>query len=130
MTLEPQATAGRQEDALVTVGDIVISRSWLVTPVGTRRLAGTELVVTDSSRVESRIPAWAIVVAVTAFFFLLGLLFLLVRENRVVSVVQVTVRNGDIAYAVQVPVDGPAESQDVHARVAYARHLVAAAASD
>lgn len=128
MTLDNPAVSGQPETPLVSFGDVVISRSWLVTPVGTRRLAGTQLVATDMSRVESRIPTWAIVVAVvTAFFFLLGLLFLLVRENRLVGVVQVTVTNGELAYAVQVPVGSPAQAQDVHARVAYARELIAAA---
>ena len=67
------------------------------------------------------------VAVILAFFFLLGLLFLLVRETRTVGYVQVTVQNGDLVYATQVAAPSPYVAQDVTARVTYARQLIAAA---
>jgi len=128
MTPAPAAVPGTPEPTLVQIGDIVFSKSWVVTPIGTRPIQGTQLFVADLSRTESKIPTWAIVLAVIlAFFFLLGLLFLLVRETRTVGYVQVTVQNGDLVYATQVAAPSPYVAQDVTARVTYARQLIAAA---
>jgi len=128
MTPAPAAAPGTPEPTLVQIGDIVFSKSWVVTPIGTRPIQGTQLFVADLSRTESKIPTWAIVLAVIlAFFFLLGLLFLLVRETRTVGYVQVTVQNGDLVYATQVAAPSPYVAQDVTARVTYARQLIAAA---
>jgi len=116
------------EPTLVQIGDIVFSKSWVVTPIGARPIRGTQLIVTDLSRTESKIPTWAIVLAVVlAFFFLLGLLFLLVREQRTVGYLQVTVQNGDLVYATQIPAPTPYVAQDISGRVTYARQLIAAA---
>ncbi|MEP6482090.1 MAG: hypothetical protein ABJA94_08805 [Rhodoglobus sp.] len=116
------------EQVLVVIGDINFSKSWLVTPIGNRPIAGTQIIVTDMTRTESKIPTWAIVLAVIgAFFFLLGLLFLLVKETVTTGVIQVAVQNGNLAYATQIPAYSPSAVQDVNGRVAYARQLVAAA---
>lgn len=118
------------EQVLVTIGDITFSKSWLVTPIGSRPLAGTQIIVTDMSRTETKIPTWAIVLAVIgAFFFLLGLLFLLAKETVTTGSIQVAVQNGNLAHATQIPAYSPAGVQDVHGRVAYARQLIAAAAA-
>jgi hypothetical protein len=113
---------------LVTLGDITVSRSWLVTPGGNAPIAGATITVTDLSRTESRIPPWAIVLAVIgALFFLLGLLFLLVRETFTTGSLQVTVQNGSFFHATQIPVQSPATISDVHTRANYVRQLIAAA---
>jgi hypothetical protein len=118
----------QQEQPLVTIGDIVFSKSWVVTPNGTRPIAGTQLIVSDYSRTESRMPTWAIVLAVIgAFFFLLGLLFLLVRERTTTGYIHVSLTNGDLVHATQVPAVTAFTSQEVQQRVDYARQLVAAA---
>ena len=124
----PVPAPATPEATLVQIGDVVFSKSWVVTPVGARPIQGTQLFVTDLSRTESKIPTWAIVLAVIlAFFFLLGLLFLLARETRTVGYLQVTVQNGDLVYATQIPAPNPYVAQDINGRVTYARQLIAAA---
>lgn len=128
--LQPSSPAAVPEQALVVIGDITISKSWLVTPVGSRPLVGTQIFVTDFSRTETKIPTWAIVLAIIgAFFFLLGLFFLLARETVTTGSLQVSVQKDDLAYATQIPAANASVAQDVHARVNYARQLIAAAAA-
>lgn len=128
--LQPSSPAAVPEQALVVIGDITISKSWLVTPVGSRPLVGTQIFVTDFSRTETKIPTWAIVLAIIgAFFFLLGLFFLLARETVTTGSLQVSVQKDDLAYATQIPAANASVAQDVHARVNYARQLIAASAA-
>ena len=119
---------GKPEQALVSIGDITFSKSWLVTPGGNTPLRGTQIHVTDLSRTTTSTPTWAIVLAVIgAFFFLLGLLFLLVRETRTVGSIQVTVSNGSLVHMTQVQVASAEAVAELHGRVGFARQLVAAA---
>lgn len=129
MTYVPAVPApGTPEVALVTIGDITVSQNWLVTPNGNRPIRGTQFIVTDFSRTESKIPTWAIVLAVIGFFFfLLGLLFLLVREKVTTGSIQVSVQNGNLLHAVQIPAYSPQAAMDINSRVMYARQVVAAA---
>ena len=127
--IQPLASGGTPEQALVTIGDVVVSRNWVVTPNGTAPISGMQFLLTDNSRTESRIPGWAIVLAVLgALFFLLGLLFLLVKETVTVGSIQVTVIGDRLTHTVVVPVSSQAAVVDVYNRVNYARQLVAAAA--
>jgi hypothetical protein len=115
-----------EEPLLVTLGDIGLSASWVVTPAGAKPIAGTQLTVDDQTHTESRTPNWAVVFAVIGFFFFfLGLLFLLVRESTTSGTMQVTVRNGDLVHTAGIPVHSAAGVQEVHERVQYARTLVA-----
>jgi hypothetical protein len=118
--------AAAPEQILVQLGDIAISAHWLVTPGGSHLLKGTEFTVLEYPRVELRIPVWAIVLAV--LFFPLGLLFLLVKEQRMGGVVQVTAQNGGFAHVTQILITGPLSVSDVHGRANYARQLIAAIA--
>ena len=117
------------EPLLVTIGDIGFSENWVVTPLGTAPIAGTELVVTDLTTTVSRTPTWALVVAIAGvFFFFLSLLFLLVRDRETTGYLQIVVRNGDLFHTTMIPISselGLAEAQD---RAIYARRLIAAAA--
>jgi hypothetical protein len=80
-------------------------------------------------RVESKTPTWAIVLAIIGFFFLLlGLLFLLVREQIATGHVQMTVRNGPLLHITSIPAAHAGTAPDVFGRVQYARHLIAQAA--
>jgi hypothetical protein len=116
------------EQPLVVIGDITVSASWVVTPAGTRPLREMSWHVADTSRTTRVIPQWAIVLAVIGFFFfLLGLLFLLVKEDRTDGSVQVAVTGPGFSYSSQIPVHAPAQVADVHQRVAYARSVTAAA---
>jgi len=58
---------------------------------------------------------------------LLGLLFLLMKEDRLTGWLQVTVQGPDFTHTTHVPVGGQAAAMDVQARVEYARSLTAAA---
>src|SRR5256885_11665131 len=51
---------------VLTIGDIGVTRNWVVTPNGTARLGGSQWIARDMTRTESKIPTWAIVLA---FFF-------------------------------------------------------------
>ncbi len=120
--------AGTPDPILTSIGDIAFSTHWLVTPVGTKPLRGTQILVTDFSRTERKTPGWAIVVAIVlAFFALLGLLFLLVKENVTVGSVQVTVHNDGLAHATQLFVRSPYEVAEIQQRANYARQLIASA---
>lgn len=121
-------TANTPEQTLVVVGDITFSKNWLVTPNGNAPLRGTQIHLTDLSRTTSSTPTWAIVFAIIgAFFFLIGLLFLLVKETRTEGFVQITVSNGTLVHMTQVHVASVEAVAELHGRVGYARQLVAAA---
>ena len=130
MSISPTAPG---EHPLVSFGDISMTEHWLVTPQATLPLAGTQIIVTDQTRVERFTPAWAIVLAVIGFFFFfLGLLFLLVRENRVTGFMQITVVNGSFTYqsAERAAFDPGAQLFELQTRANYARGLIARATPD
>lgn len=123
------ASAGR-EPALVQFGDISISEHWLITPAGTAPLAGTQIFVTDMTREDRVIPAWAIIFAIIGFFFFfLGLLFLLVKETRTSGFIQISVTNGAFTYQAAELSRGGRTNQlyELQNRANYARGLIARA---
>ena len=62
--------------------------------------------------------------AVLFFLFcLLGLLFLLVKEERTTGSVQITVSAPGLLHVTQIPVAAPAAGMDFNARVNCARNL-------
>lgn len=129
--ITPAASEAR-EPVLVQIGDVGISQNWIVTPVGTVPTRGAQIFVTDATRTERYTPTWAIVLAILgALFFLLGLLFLLVRETRISGAFQFTIVNGTFTYqcfeAAQDNVG--AQNFDVQNRVNYARGLIHTASS-
>lgn len=90
---------------LLTIGDIGITPDWVVTPNGSAPLGGSQWIVMDMSRTESRIPGWAVVMAIIfAIFCLVGLLFLLVKETTTTGYVEVSVQSGDLYHRTQLPV--------------------------
>ncbi|MFI9508503.1 hypothetical protein [Nocardia sp. NPDC052566] len=116
------------EPVLVTVGDIACSSTTVFIPSGQRHpLAGTTWIVTHQTTVTQRIPAYAIVLAVLlALACLLGLLFLLVKEESIQGFVQVSVQSPGFYYATQVPIGDKRQVIDVEQRVEYIRGMVAA----
>lgn len=109
---------------LVTIGDIACTATEVITPSGTTPVSSATWTVTDMSRTVRRIPAWAIVCAVVfAIFWLLGLLFLLAREERIEGWVQVTVQGPGLLHVTQVPVTSTATLPDLNGRVNYARSV-------
>lgn len=118
---------GLSEPILISLGDISVTQHSVITPNGTYPLAGTNWMVQDNSIATRHIPTWAIVVTViTVWFFLLGLLFLLVHETRVQGYVQVIVQGPGLYHATQVPAVGPQTAYELNHRVHYVRQLVAA----
>jgi len=113
---------------LVTIGDIVCTQNEVITPSGRAPIGGVVWSFTDMSRTTRFIPTWAIVCTVIFFFFcLLGLLFLLAKEDRTEGSVQVVVQGQGFLHQVQLPVFSAMQVQDSAARVNYARSLSAAA---
>jgi hypothetical protein len=123
-------SSAAQEPALVQFGDISITEHWVITPAGTAPLAGTQIFVTDLTREVRVIPAWAVVFAVIGFFFfLLGLLFLLVKETRTSGFMQISVTNGAFTYQSAELARGNRTNQlyELQNRANYARNLIARA---
>jgi hypothetical protein len=126
------AASARQLNApvLVTIGDIVCTRNEVITPSGRAPIGGVVWSFTDLSRTTRSIPIWAIVCAVIFFFFcLLGLLFLLAKEDRTEGAAQIVVQGQGFLHQTQLPVYSVQQVQDLAARVGYARSLSASAAS-
>ncbi|MEL7156340.1 MAG: hypothetical protein AAFN30_07050 [Actinomycetota bacterium] len=97
----PVAPAGY----LYQVGDIGVTADTIVTYRGTAPLAGSTWLAIDQSRVEEKIPVWAIVMAVIfASLCLIGLLFLLVKEQQISGHVEVRVQSGEFWHVTHVPV--------------------------
>ncbi|MEM9132902.1 MAG: hypothetical protein AAF962_18570 [Actinomycetota bacterium] len=90
------------------VGDIGVTADSIVTYRGTAPLAGSSWLVLDHSRVENKIPLWAIILAVIFFSLcFLGLLFLLIKEDKVAGYVEVRVQSGEFWHATHIPVVDP-----------------------
>jgi hypothetical protein len=123
LSLEPA-----HEPALVTIGDIVVSKSWVVTPTGTQRLTDVTWATSTLYWTSRRTPTWATVLAIIgAVFFLVGLLFLLVKEEKTVPRgVEVTVVGHGFIHVCVVP-GGEIQVLDVMRRVNYAQSLAIAA---
>ena len=74
----------------------------VVTPMGTAPVGHVGFSFTDMSRTTQSIPAWAIVCAILFFLFcLLGLLFLLVKEERTQGWVQIVVQGPRLLHHVR-----------------------------
>ena len=128
--LTPLTPAAPQspEQTLVTIGDIVVSQSWVVTPSGTQPVRDVIWNVSDMSTTTTNIPVWAIVCTVIfVWFLLLGLLFLLAKETKTQGMVQVTVQAPNFVHFAQIPAYHPGVAIDINSRVNYARSLSAAA---
>lgn len=111
---------------VVTIGDIGVTTTAVVTPNGTAPLRGSQWFVVDQSVTSERIPTWAIVCAVAlAFLCLLSLLLLLVKEPVTTGYVNVTVRSGDLVHTTQLPASNAATVQWARSTVTYVQTLAA-----
>jgi hypothetical protein len=124
----PSAPATSPAPYLLTIGDIGVTPDLVVTPNGHAPLAGSQWITMDMSRTEKRIPTSAIILAIVfAIFCLLGLLFLLMREETTVGYVEVSVRSGDLAHRTQLPVSSPTDVARIRQLVAQAQSMAAQA---
>ena len=120
----PDAT----DPIVLTIGDIGVTRNWVVTPNGTARLGGSQWIARDMTRTESKIPTWAIVLAVVfALVCLLGLLFLLAKEKHTTGYFEVSVQAGNLLHATQIPVSSQYQVAQIRQQVSQAQTLAAAA---
>jgi hypothetical protein len=125
MTLE-SAGGSPQQPTLITIGDIVVTPEHVVTPYGRYPVGQVYWTLTDQSRTFSRVPTVAIVLAVVFFLFcLLGLLFLLMREEYTQGWVQIGVQGPGLFHAVQLPVSSPIDVARYQDMVNYARSVSA-----
>ncbi|QES49774.1 hypothetical protein DEJ50_20100 [Streptomyces venezuelae] len=107
-----------------SLGDITIAGDQIITPSGAMPLKGAMWNATDFSRTEEKIPTHAIVLAIVfAFFCLIGLLFLLMKERVTTGYVQVTVSSAGRHHSTMIPVTNPAVFPWVMGQVNYARSL-------
>jgi hypothetical protein len=112
------------EPHLVTIGQIVVTPSRVITPSGAAPVSGVVWSFQDLSQTTTGIPTWAIVCTIVfVFFFLLGLLFLLAKERRTQGWVQVTVQAPRLLHTEQIPVNSIQQVMDINARVNYARSV-------
>jgi hypothetical protein len=120
------AASGSVEPTLVTIGDVIVTQSWVVTPSGTRPRREANWTVTPMYQTTTGIPTWAIICAVIFFVFcLLGLLFLLAKEEKTTGHMQVTVQAPGLFHTTYVPVSSPMQANDIVNRVNYVRALPA-----
>lgn len=113
---------------LVTIGDVGVNQSTVLTPSGSAPVGQTSFQFSDMSVTREGIPTWAIVCTIIFFVFcFLGLLFLLVKERRTEGFVQIVVQGPGLLHTLQLPVYSQQQVWDYNQRVNYARSLSAAA---
>jgi hypothetical protein len=116
------------EQILLSIGDIGVSRSWVVTPNGSAPLAGSQWIAQDRTYTQRSMPTYAIVLAIVfAFACLLGLLFLLIKEDRMTGYVEVSVHSGNLFHVTQLPAQSPQAVLSARQLVAQAQSMTAAA---
>ncbi len=124
----PAGGPAANQPLLVSIGDIGVTQSWVVTPSGNRPVGQVQWMFSDMSRTTTGIPVWAIVCAVLFIWFcFLSLLLLLVKETRTEGAIQVVVQGPQFVHTTQLPVSSPGQVADYNARVNYARSLSAVA---
>lgn len=112
---------------LVSIGDIQVTTDQVLTPSGAIPLARAQFTFQDSSVTQSKIPTWAIILAVIGFlFFFLGLLFLFVRETTTTGFVTVSVVGPGFTHTTHVPVASPQQVNEIAARVQHANNVALA----
>jgi hypothetical protein len=121
-------TTEAAEQWLQTIGDISISLHWVRTPAGSYPIRGTVWTVTDMTHWQEGVSAAGVVLAIIfVWFCLLGLLFLLMKDRKLVGYIQVSVQGSGFHHATMLPAAGPQSVMGVQQMVNYARTLAAAA---
>ncbi|KGN39161.1 hypothetical protein [Knoellia subterranea] len=110
-------------DIVGSVGEISFTPTAIHVPGQTIPMAGSTWIVRDQTRTERFLPTWAIVCAIVFFLAcFLGLLFLAVKETRIVGYYEVEVTNGPRRYVTQIPATQTTLAH-VRQNVDYARSL-------
>ncbi len=109
---------------LQQIGDIGITNDTVITPNGNAPLRGAVWIVSDQTRTEEKIPAYAIVLAILFFLAcLLGLLFLLIKERKTTGYVEVRVQSDRLLHMTQIPVSDPEQVARIRSAVGHAQML-------
>ncbi|HTQ19472.1 hypothetical protein [Mycobacterium sp.] len=117
---------GEPEPWLATIGDISVSQHWVMTPTGPYPIRGSVWTVTDMSYYQESISTAGVILAIIfVWFCLLGLLFLLMKERKLVGYIQVTVQGNGFYHSTMIPAWGPHTIMGVTQQVNYARSLAA-----
>lgn len=121
--------SGEPEQWLAAIGDISISQHWVLTSTGPHPIRGSVWTVTDMSYYQESGPSAAGVILAILFVWacLLGLLFLLMKDSRMMGYIQVTVQGSGFHHSTMIPATGPQSVKWVHQMVNYARALAATA---
>ena len=121
--------SGAPWQPLVQIGDIGVDQHWVRTPTGFVPTAQSTWTVQEMTYQDQVIPTYAIVLAVvlSVMTCFLGLLFLLIKEDRTAGWVQVSVHGPSFLHTTHVWASSQATVADMHGRVSYARSLTAAA---
>src|ERR1035437_4095050 len=113
---------------LITIGDIGVTPTQIVTPNGSGALAGSQWIFVDMSRTETKIPTVAIILAIVfALLCLIGLLFLLMRETIITGYAEVSVHSGNLYHKIQIPVKSKGDVDRIRELVNKAQSLAAQA---
>ncbi|MFD0772420.1 hypothetical protein ACFQZ2_00625 [Streptomonospora algeriensis] len=129
----PYDQAPQGEPVLTTIGDIAITQTAVITPAGRMPIKGSTWTVTDVTYTTQAVSQTGIVLAVVSFIVfvwacglgLLGLLFLLMKEEKTTGNVQVTVQGNGVYHSTMVPAHSPQTVVQVTQSVNYARSLAA-----
>ncbi|GAA1776848.1 MULTISPECIES: hypothetical protein [Streptomonospora] len=127
----PYAPVPQNEAVLTTIGDIAITQTSVITPGGRIPIKGSTWTVTDLTHTTQGIATTGIVLAVVSFLLfawacglgLLGLLFLLMKEEKITGNVQVTVQGHNVYHSTMIPAKGQETITQVTQSVNYARSL-------
>ena len=120
-------TVQQPDPVLLAIGDINVTQNWVSTPNGYAPLRGSQWTVIDGSITRTVIPAYAIILAIVfALACLLGLLFLLIKEERTSGYVTITVRSGNLLHSAQIPITDPHQVAGWRAAVSRAQLMAQA----
>lgn len=123
-----QSWAGPAWQPEVVIGDIEVDRLWVRTPIGVVALRDAAWSVVDDHHSITRTPLVAVIFALVLipFTFFLSLLLLLIKQDRTWYEAQVTVFGPGFTHVSRIPVKDTTGLAQIHARVGYARSLLAA----
>jgi hypothetical protein len=125
-SITPTPAIVEGEPVLITIGNIACTKSQVITPSGNYPLAGTVWMVSNNTMTTSSVSTLGVVLCILFIWVcLLGLLFLLLKEERTQGFVQVSVQGDGLYHAVQIPVTSPFAAGQIEQQVNYVRSLVA-----
>nr|WP_130797446.1 hypothetical protein [Streptomyces otsuchiensis] len=120
----PQGFQPQQGAPLLYLGDMTVMPDAVLTPSGPLPLKGAMWSVTDMSRTDRTITtAGVVLTCVFVWFCLLGLLFLLMREDTTTGFVQVTVTSGGRTHTTLIPATSPQAGPAIVQQVNWLRSL-------